>query len=85
MLEFTKLELVIQELMQTDLHRVIRTQSLSDDHCQVTIPFFQSMSSPTWFFLVLHLPAPSSPQVHPQRRHRPQRPQTCKPTVKCEL
>jgi len=27
--------LVIQELMQTDLHRVIRTQNLTDDHCQV--------------------------------------------------
>ncbi|KAG6911861.1 Mitogen-activated protein kinase 2 [Tephrocybe rancida] len=26
--------LVIQELMQTDLHRVIRTQHLTDDHCQ---------------------------------------------------
>lgn len=26
---------VIQELMQTDLHRVIRTQQLTDDHCQV--------------------------------------------------
>lgn len=26
--------LVIQELMETDLHRVIRTQELSDDHCQ---------------------------------------------------
>jgi len=24
----------IQELMQTDLHRVIRTQNLTDDHCQ---------------------------------------------------
>ncbi|TDL28397.1 CMGC/MAPK protein kinase [Rickenella mellea] len=24
----------VQELMQTDLHRVIRTQHLSDDHCQ---------------------------------------------------
>jgi len=24
----------IQELMQTDLHRVIRTQTLTDDHCQ---------------------------------------------------
>ncbi|KAL7285643.1 hypothetical protein ACG7TL_000748 [Trametes sanguinea] len=24
----------IQELMQTDLHRVIRTQQLTDDHCQ---------------------------------------------------
>ena len=27
---------VIQELMQTDLHRVIRTQQLTDDHCQVS-------------------------------------------------
>ncbi|KAF8343161.1 CMGC/MAPK protein kinase [Cantharellus anzutake] len=25
---------LIQELMETDLHRVIRTQELSDDHCQ---------------------------------------------------
>ncbi|TFY77453.1 hypothetical protein EWM64_g6560 [Hericium alpestre] len=24
----------VQELMQTDLHRVIRTQTLTDDHCQ---------------------------------------------------
>ncbi|SRR6266446_1815936 len=27
--------IVVQELMQTDLHRVIRTQKLTDDHCQV--------------------------------------------------
>ncbi|KAH7883712.1 CMGC MAPK protein kinase [Phlebopus sp. FC_14] len=27
----------VQELMQTDLHRVIRTQRLSDDHCQYFI------------------------------------------------
>ncbi|KAE9410963.1 putative MAP kinase [Gymnopus androsaceus JB14] len=27
----------IQELMQTDLHRVIRTQPLTDDHCQYFI------------------------------------------------
>ena len=25
---------LIQELMETDMHRVIRTQDLSDDHCQ---------------------------------------------------
>lgn len=25
---------LVQELMETDLHRVIRTQDLSDDHCQ---------------------------------------------------
>lgn len=28
---------LIQELMETDLHRVIRTQTLSDDHCQYFI------------------------------------------------
>jgi len=27
----------VQELMQTDLHRVIRTQQLTDDHCQYFI------------------------------------------------
>lgn len=25
---------IVQELMETDLHRVIQTQKLSDDHCQ---------------------------------------------------
>jgi mitogen-activated protein kinase 1/3 len=29
---FTEVYL-IQELMETDMHRVIRTQELSDDHC----------------------------------------------------
>ncbi|CAD6904423.1 unnamed protein product [Tilletia controversa] len=28
---------MIQELMETDLHRVVRTQQLSDDHCQYFI------------------------------------------------
>lgn len=27
----------LQELMETDMHRVIRTQELSDDHCQYFI------------------------------------------------
>ena len=27
----------LQELMETDMHRVIRTQDLSDDHCQYFI------------------------------------------------
>ena len=31
------LYLVIQELMETDMHRVIRTQDLSDDHAQYFI------------------------------------------------
>ncbi|KAI9508799.1 CMGC/MAPK protein kinase [Russula earlei] len=34
--EFKEIYL-IQELMQTDLHRVIRTQKLTDDHCQYFI------------------------------------------------
>ncbi|KAK9473824.1 kinase-like domain-containing protein [Dipodascopsis tothii] len=33
---FTEVYL-IQELMETDMHRVIRTQNLSDDHCQYFI------------------------------------------------
>ena len=28
---------LVQELMETDLHRVIRTQTLSDEHCQYFI------------------------------------------------
>ena len=31
------LPLDYQELMETDMHRVIRTQELSDDHCQYFI------------------------------------------------
>lgn len=34
--EFKEVYLV-QELMETDMHRVIRTQPLSDDHCQYFI------------------------------------------------
>jgi mitogen-activated protein kinase 1/3 len=30
-------DFLIQELMETDMHRVIRTQELSDDHCQYFI------------------------------------------------
>lgn len=32
-----KLTALLQELMETDMHRVIRTQDLSDDHCQYFI------------------------------------------------
>ena len=34
---FTALANSNQELMETDMHRVIRTQDLSDDHCQYFI------------------------------------------------
>lgn len=36
-LESFKEVYLVQELMETDLHRVIRTQELSDDHCQYFI------------------------------------------------
>ncbi len=36
-LEHFKEVYLVQELMETDLHRVIRTQELSDDHCQYFI------------------------------------------------
>lgn len=36
---------LVQELMETDLHRVIRTQELSDDHCQYFIYQVRSRSS----------------------------------------
>ncbi|PSR85841.1 hypothetical protein PHLCEN_2v5317 [Hermanssonia centrifuga] len=42
----------IQELMQTDLHRVIRTQQLTDDHCQVSQPSifcYVTPPPPDWF------------------------------------
>ena len=58
--------LVIQELMQTDLHRVIRTQHLTDDHCQVrpatpisTDVYYSSVSP------VLCIPDSQSTQIYP--------------------
>ena len=52
--------LIIQELMETDMHRVIRTQELSDDHCQyfiyqvrLHVPVVRSF---TTFLLSLHDP-----------------------------
>lgn len=50
---FADLASVIQELMQTDLHRVIRTQHLTDDHCQVKISddhnFYVLTNTPQYF------------------------------------
>jgi mitogen-activated protein kinase 1/3 len=37
---------LVQELMETDLHRVIRTQTLSDDHCQYFIYQVCSVGTP---------------------------------------
>ena len=44
--DFTEVYLV-QELMETDLHRVIRTQQLSDDHCQYFIYQVSILPAPT--------------------------------------
>jgi hypothetical protein len=65
--------------METDMHRVIRTQDLSDDHAQVkhipcppaettsTDDYSESLSPHT----VLYLPNPSSAQGIAQRRRYP--------------
>lgn len=46
---------LVQELMETDLHRVIRTQELSDDHCQYFL--YQVRELPrTILLLVGHAP-----------------------------
>ena len=55
---------VIQELMETDMHRVIRTQDLSDDHAQVRLLTLTNSpnSRVDTTILVLHLPNSTSPQ-----------------------
>jgi mitogen-activated protein kinase 1/3 len=54
--DFTEVYLV-QELMETDLHRVIRTQQLSDDHCQYFI--YQVSISPS--IAITHTSCQSDP------------------------
>lgn len=44
---------LVQELMETDLHRVIRTQDLSDDHCQY---FIYQVRSDSQITLVTRVP-----------------------------
>ena len=44
---------LVQELMETDLHRVIRTQELSDDHCQYFVYQVRAFSTfPGLFALI---------------------------------
>lgn len=45
---------LVQELMETDLHRVIRTQELSDDHCQYFIYQVSLASMVILRFLIRH-------------------------------
>lgn len=51
-LESFKEVYLVQELMETDLHRVIRTQELSDDHCQYFIYQVSLQSYIQYFELV---------------------------------
>ena len=62
---------VIQELMQTDLHRVIRTQQLTDDHCQVRVQGFVWNPHLIVIRTVLHLSSPPGAQIYSQRGHCP--------------
>jgi hypothetical protein len=92
---------VIQELMQTDLHRVIRTQHLTDDHCQVCVQEAAGKSapilirffilsiivffSPAFSYIVLCLPGSPRLEIYSQRGHRSSRSQACQSTTKCQL
>lgn len=48
---------VIQELMQTDLHRVIRTQQLTDDHCQVRFHLFRIHDESAYVIILIRIRA----------------------------
>ena len=54
---------LVQELMETDLHRVIRTQQLSDDHCQYFI--YQVRQSPLRPYLFPRLSSHTPPLLPP--------------------
>jgi mitogen-activated protein kinase 1/3 len=49
---------LVQELMETDLHRVIRTQELSDDHCQYFIYQVRSFAFRFMYHYHLHVHRP---------------------------
>ena len=49
-----------QELMETDMHRVIRTQELSDDHCQY---FIYQVSGIRTVFPISHSPPRAFPAL----------------------
>jgi mitogen-activated protein kinase 1/3 len=61
---FTEVYL-IQKLMETDMHRVIRTQDLSGDHCQYfnyhSLRALKAMHSATLVLLVRLLPKKITP------------------------
>lgn len=51
----------VQELMETDMHRVIRTQELSDDHCQYFI--YQVRRVPRLPFIIRRFSTLHPPQT----------------------
>jgi serine/threonine protein kinase len=55
---------LVQELMETDLHRVIRTQTLSDDHCQYFIYQVRSLDYILPKYCALSLLVPLSNETH---------------------
>jgi serine/threonine protein kinase len=55
---------LVQELMETDLHRVIRTQTLSDDHCQYFIYQVSSLDYILPKYCALSLLVPLSNETH---------------------
>jgi hypothetical protein len=71
--------------MQTDLHRVIRTQKLTDDHCQVRCSYSISVVDIDDVLLVLHLPDPARSQIYTQRWHRTSGPKASQPPRECQL
>ena len=92
-LEAFKEVYLVQELMETDLHRVIRTQQLSDDHCQYFIyqvrlspprPLaYLASARPTG--LLTRAPDPPRTQGATLGGRHPPRPQAVKPAPERQL
>lgn len=75
---------LVQELMETDLHRVIRTQELSDDHCQY---FIYQVRMGLCFFVIISsfvIDTPCTESTTQCRRFAPG-PQAVQPFIKCKL
>lgn len=74
---------LVQELLETDLHRVIRTQNLSDDHCQYfiyqTCRALKALHSAESEYAALHSATPMLTHSHPPR------PQAVQSAAECQL
>jgi mitogen-activated protein kinase 1/3 len=77
---------LVQELMETDLYRVIRTQELSDDHCQYFTYQVNVAYHTSWTNLQQILFSDSScSQGSAFRRCPPSRSQAFQLTLECQL